>query len=267
MKNILFAKLDSLRSSLQGLQIRSRMGNLHLGKMNLGFSVLLLMMVITQVQAFEPPPKSGTPKGTSGGGTRPVSPARCLSSHPTPLQTLTPPTGTGFTDNPRPQYWVYLPPHKAVELEFTLQTIDGLTEESYQVVIPAPQDLGWTALSLPKDVPALQPKRTYRWSVALVCNPIDRPSEDAVVRGNLVYQPHPTEVDLTDTSQNLRDHYWLDAMTKMSNNWQVISTKSNKPSAQHQGLKSRSIADESWKALLLQSLRHPSEFTSQRLQS
>jgi Domain of Unknown Function (DUF928) len=179
---------------------------------------LLMMTVGSQVNAFEPPPKSGAPKGTSGGGTRPASLSQCLQRDTTPLQTLTPPTGVGYTNHQHPKFWVYLPPHKAIDLEFTLQSIDPTTEatDSYQVVIPAPQGSGWTALALPGDVPALKAQQLYRWSVALVCNPYDRPSNDAVVRGNLIYQPKSTSI--LDEIGKIRSDYWLDAMSKMSEN-------------------------------------------------
>ncbi len=189
---------------------------------------LLMMILGSQVNAFEPPPKSGAPKGTSGGGTRPAS--QCLQNDATPLQTLTPPTGVGYTTHQYPQFWVYLPPNKAVELEFTIQSIDTEadtpteTPDSYQVMIPAPQGSGWTALALPGNVPALKAQQLYRWSVALVCNPSDRPSNDAVVRGNLIYQPKSPSVFLDEIGK-IRSDYWLDAMSKMSENNRVNWTK------------------------------------------
>lgn len=178
---------------------------------------LLLLTVGTQVNAFEPPPKSGAPKGTSGGGTRPAGGSQCVARDAMPLQTLTPPTGVGYTMHQHPQFWVYLPPNKAIELEFTIQSIDSTADDdSYQVLIPAPRGSGWTALALPGNVPALKAQQLYRWSVALVCNPTDRPSNDAVVRGNLIYQPKSASV--LDEIGKIRSDYWLDAMSKMSEN-------------------------------------------------
>jgi hypothetical protein len=230
---------------------------------------LLVMTWGAQVNAFEPPPKSGAPRGTSGGGTRPVS--QCLKRDVTSLQTLTPPTGVGYTENQNPMFWVYLPPHQAIELEFTLQSIDPSTTQpnatqpnatdnndmnkesgSYQVLIPAPQGSGWTSLALP-DVPALKAQQLYRWSVALVCNPSDRPSNDAVVRGNLIYQPKSASV--LDQIGKIQADYWLDAMSKMSENNRLTWIKSHKILDQGtvEGRVNQPIADESWQALLLQS--------------
>jgi hypothetical protein len=218
---------------------------------------LLLITLGSQVNAFEPPPKSGAPKGTSGGGTRPAAPSRCLTPDANALQTLTPPSGVGYTAQQHPQFWVYLPPHSAIDLEFTLQSlaphpVTGILD-SYQVMIPAPVGSGWTVLDLPQDVPALEARQVYRWSVALVCDPADRPSNDAVVRGNLIY--HPKSTSALDEIGKIRSDYWLDAMSKMSENGRVIWIKSH--SALIQGKReervSPSISDESWKALLLQS--------------
>ena len=202
----------------------------------------------TTVQAFEPPKKSGSPKGTSGGGTRPAGPNRCVGNPETPLQTLTPPTGVGFTETQRPQFWVYLPLHQANLLEFTLQADESLDTAAYQVVIPAPQRSGWTALALP-DVPALQSKQLYHWSVALVCNPNDRPSSDIVVRGNLVYQPQGMR---SDPLQKIRSDYWLDAMSNISEHRLNLSPMKSKNVMLDNGPQI-SIADESWKAMLLES--------------
>lgn len=218
---------------------------------------LCVIAMGSQVNAFEPPPKSGAPKGTSGGGTRPATPSRCITRDKQALQTLTPPSGVGYTAQRHPQFWVYLPPHQAIELEFTLQALDpnpatGATD-SYQVMIPAPPGSGWTALNLPQDVPALEALRTYRWTVALVCDPTDRPSNDAVVRGNLIYRPKSTSV--SNEIEKIRSDYWLDAMSKMSENNRITWIKSHNVLFQgrHEGRVNPSISDESWKALLLQS--------------
>jgi Domain of Unknown Function (DUF928) len=223
-----------------------------------GVLVPLLMITLgSQVNAFEPPPKSGAPKGTSGGGTRPAAPSRCLTRDANALQTLTPPSGVGYTAQQHPQFWIYLPPHQAIELEFTLQSLDPHPVtgalDSYQVMIPAPLGSGWIALDLPQDVPALEALQVYRWSVALVCDPADRPSNDAVVRGNLIYQPKSTST--SDEIGKIRSDYWLDAMSKMSENSRITWIKSHSALVQGklEGRVNPSISDESWKALLLQS--------------
>jgi hypothetical protein len=231
---------------------RFNLQNIRSSQASILLITFLMMTVGAPVVAFEPPPKSGTPKGTSGGGTRPASPSHCITPQSIPLQTLTPPSGTGFTKSQYPKFWVYLPLHQAVELEFTLQELDdrpGSSEptDGYQVMISAPQGSGWTALDLPKDIPALKAQHRYRWTVALVCNPIDRPSEDAVVRGELIYQPN--SVDFNEISR-IRSNYWLDAMSKMSENRRVNWLS---PSVTLSSPTSLPIADESWKALLLKS--------------
>ncbi len=218
---------------------------------------LLVLAMGAQVNAFEPPPKSGAPKGTSGGGTRPAGPSRCLTQDGNALQTLTPPSGVGYTAQQYPKFWVYLPPHLAIELEFTLQALDPHPAtgelDSYQVMIPAPTHSGWTALDLPENVPALEARRLYRWSVALVCDPTDRPSNDAVVRGNLIY--HPKSSSASNEIEKVRSDYWLDAMSKMSENSRITWIKSNNAWVQgkREGQVNPSISDESWQALLLQS--------------
>lgn len=209
----------------------------------------LTTTVPTTAQAFEPPKKSGSPKGTSGGGTRPAGPNRCVGNPETPLQTLTPPTGVGFTETQRPQFWVHLPPHQASLLEFTLQANNSLDTAAYQVTIPAPQLSGWTALAL-SDVPALQSKQLYRWSVALVCNPNDRPSSDVVVRGNLVYQPQGKR---SDPLQKIRSDYWLDAMSKLNEQYRGDLSPVKSKDVILENSPKLTIANDFWKAMLLKS--------------
>lgn len=219
------------------------------GLLMLPVFLTLTTIVPTTVQAFEPPKKSGSPKGTSGGGTRPAGPNRCVGNPETPLQTLTPPTGVGFTETQRPQFWVYLPLHQADLLEFTLQADESLDTAAYQVMIPAPQLSGWTALSL-SDVPALQSKQLYRWSVALICNPNDRPSSDIVVRGNLVYQPQGMH---TDSLQKIRSDYWLDAMSKINEQYRGNLSLMKSKDAILENSPKLTIANDFWKAMLLKS--------------
>ncbi len=246
-----FSRFSRLNLEFQFLSLRGFKANALL----VPLLTLLMMTVASQVNAFEPPPKSGAPKGTSGGGTRPAAPSRCLQRDANALQTLTPPSGVGYTAQQRPQFWVYLPPHQTVELEFTLQALEPHPTtgqlESYQVMIPAPPGLGWTALNLPQDVPLLEARRTYRWTVALVCDPTDRPSNDAVVRGNLIYQPKSTSA--LDEMGRIRSDYWLDAMSKMSENSRTTWVKFHNVSVQSKCEVTPAISDESWNALLLQS--------------
>lgn len=259
-----FARFSRLKPGLQAPQLRGPQRGFQVGTalgMLLPILMPILMPILTiapgsQVNAFEPPPKSGAPKGTSGGGTRPAGSSRCLTQDATALQTLTPPSGVGYTAQQHPQFWVYLPPHQEIDLEFTLQSLEvnPVTREldSYQVMIPAPPGSGWTALNLPQDVPALEARRSYRWMVAVVCDPTDRPSNDAVVRGNLIYRPESTTS--LDEIEKIRSDYWLDAMSKLSEDNRITWIKSNNPLLRrNQGQANPHISDESWKALLLQS--------------
>jgi Domain of Unknown Function (DUF928) len=141
----------------------------------------LALLSPAQAGAFDPPPGQGVPGGTVGGGSRTL---QCLSSSsalPSALPSaLAPSRQIGMTDRDHPRFWVYLPPHEATHLEFSLydQDHNGL----YQVILPVAAGADLQPIDLPIGAPALAPQATYQWTVALICNP-ERRTQDWVMGG------------------------------------------------------------------------------------
>ena len=141
----------------------------------------LFITPIARGDAFDPPPGQGTPKGTSGGGSRPIVPS-CLvpsDSKATPIL-LAPKRYLGLTTQSHPTFWVHLPATTAKTIEFSL--FDRTRKGIYQVSLPTPSSAGLLAIPLPKTEPGLSNDRSYNWTVALVCNPKQR-TEDSVMGG------------------------------------------------------------------------------------
>ncbi len=146
---------------------------------------------ISPAQAqFSSPPGQGTPKGTAGGGSRPIDPSACfLSTDRREVPRAMAPTNTvGLTSQANPTVWVYVPDTKAKTLEFSL--VNQEQEGIYQVNLPI-NTPGLVKVTLPANV--LQAGKPYYWSVALVCNP-DQRTDDWVVGSSIRQQPLPADL-------------------------------------------------------------------------
>jgi Domain of Unknown Function (DUF928) len=130
---------------------------------------------------IEPPPDKGVPKGTAGGGSRPVQRA-CLNraDATSQLVALSPMQKLGLTMVDHPQFLIYLPPTKAQKLELSL--FDRQQNGIYQTTLPIPKTSGVVSIPLPASAPRLAKTHPYAWSIALICDPRDR-TEDWVVTG------------------------------------------------------------------------------------
>jgi Domain of Unknown Function (DUF928) len=157
------------------------------------------------------------PASGAGGGTRP-SGLNCLQPSATAdsqLIALSPAQAIGQTLKARPDFWVYLPPTVATQVELSLS--DRANHEQ-QVLLPLPQRTGWVKLPFPKQFSDLRADKTYTWSVALICNPQDRP-QDWVVSGTVRYTTtSPQLLTLQDSDHDpisslVRSQFLLDAMS------------------------------------------------------
>ncbi|MEB3292415.1 MAG: DUF928 domain-containing protein [Synechococcales bacterium] len=176
------------------------------------------------IQAFTlhnfTPTDPKNPKSGAGGGTRPSS-STCLQSSATAdshLIALSPPQAVGQTLQARPDFWIYLPPTVANQVELSLS---DQGEHEQQILLPLPQRTGWVKLPFPANFTSLVIHKTYTWSVALVCNPQDRP-QDWVVSGTVRYIPSTPllQQTLQTASHDLlplmvRANFLLDAMSQL----------------------------------------------------
>lgn len=143
------------------------------------------LLAQTVTAQFSSPPGQGTPKGTAGGGSRPMDQACLKQSHRQGLLVAMAPTKfIGLTPHASPTVWVYLPDTVAKTLEFSLFT--HKQEGIYQVNLPI-RTPGLVKIRLPSEA-KLIPAKPYSWTVALVCNPEDR-TRDWLVTGQIQYQP------------------------------------------------------------------------------
>ena len=188
----------------------------------LSFSTLFITP-IARGDAFDPPPGQGAPKGTSGGGSRPIAPS-CLvpsESKATPIL-LAPKRYLGLTTQSHPTFWVHLPATTAKTIEFSL--FDRTRKGIYQVSLPIPSSAGLLAISLPKTEPGLSNDRSYNWTVALICNPKQR-TEDWVIGGWIQRQTPSDRLQqalkqdanaINQAKSYLQANFWYDAITILS---------------------------------------------------
>lgn len=140
---------------------------------------------------FGSPPGQGVPKGTAGGGSRPVQSAcQATSRSDESLVALAPTQFVGLTAQANPTVWIYVPATTAQFLEFSLftQHQEGVYQTNLAVTRP-----GLVNVTLPPQAPKLAPGQPYYWTAALVCNP-NRRTDDWLVGGWIQRQPMKAEL-------------------------------------------------------------------------
>jgi hypothetical protein len=126
--------------------------------------------------AFEPPPGEGMPSRTAGGGSRGQTLVAVQSTPP--LMALVPAFSSqtnrqetelkGLTVAATPTFFFYVPEIPAKEAAFSLK--DENNNDIYQTRLAIPNHAGIVSITLPKDTPALEIGRTYRWSFGVIDN-------------------------------------------------------------------------------------------------
>lgn len=101
---------------------------------------------------FEPP-GDATPVNTAAGGTR--------ASQVEKLVALIPDNNHGRTVEPRPTFFVYMPPTSATEVFFSLQ--DKGRENHYYTTLAISGEGGVVSVTLPADAPELEIGKDYQW--------------------------------------------------------------------------------------------------------
>ena len=163
--------------------------------MMLGLSILSLSIAVnsdlfTQVQAqsdlaltaaesssteFTPivtfkPDSNEELDASKGGASRPTD-IKCSNdeTYNPPMTSLLPASQQGLTVTTHPTFWVYIPQTSAPQAHFTLK--DENNRGVYQTRFPINKVGRIVSISLPKDEFPLEVGNTYRWSVALICQP------------------------------------------------------------------------------------------------
>lgn len=126
-----------------------------------------LVIASIQYEPPPPPPTSGEPTGRAQGGAgRGCEPIALM---PATLGK----NGNylwGQTVSSRPQFWFALPKNltKKDAVEFVLK--DNLDKEIYKTTLKSEIPQGIVSFSIPKQIPALQTNKIYRWSFSLSCD-------------------------------------------------------------------------------------------------
>lgn len=85
------------------------------------------------------------------------------------------------TVSERPVFFVYIPESLAQQGEFLL-TDENQTEILYEATFDLPEEPGVGSIQIPESAAALEVGKIYHWSLALICDPVDR-SADLIVDG------------------------------------------------------------------------------------
>lgn len=181
---------------------------------------------------FTSPPGQGSPKGTAGGGSRPI---KSLCTQPVGSQetlvAMAPTGSVGFTSSQTPTLWVYIPNTTAKTLEFSLVTQE---EGVYQTNVSI-TDTRLLKVTLPATV-SLTVGKIYNWKAALVCNPKQR-TEDWVVNGWIQRQPIDAEFQRKLTGATIEQQvklyaqagFWYEALNAYLQLRQMQPGSSNLP--------------------------------------
>jgi hypothetical protein len=132
-----------------------------------------------------PPPPPKNPGSSAPGGRRDRSacPQDTEAATTGPILTaLSPTTKPGLTLAERPTFLVYVPKTSAKTAEFSLRNQNG--SGVYRTTLTLTNTPDIVSISLPSNAPALEIKKRYMWSFAVICNPSDR-VEDQFVTGTV----------------------------------------------------------------------------------
>lgn len=126
---------------------------------------------ISPIVSFEPPDDKTSVDDSRGGASRQPNAVKCSQDQAVrPSMTpLTPGSKGGLTVATHPTFFVYIPPTSAPQAHFTLR--DENNRGVYQILLPVANTGGIVSINLPEDKPPLELGKTYRWSMALICQP------------------------------------------------------------------------------------------------
>ena len=126
------------------------------------------------------PPNESQPKATKGGASRGSQCAIDSQDTIDPFAPLLPTTNIGLTTATHPTLLVHIPATSAQSIFLTLQ--DENEDQVYQTILPISNKSGIIGLNIPKEAPALETGKSYKWSFALMCDNKLRP-DSPVVQG------------------------------------------------------------------------------------
>ncbi|MCL2928178.1 MAG: DUF928 domain-containing protein [Trichodesmium sp. MAG_R01] len=128
-------------------------------------------LISVEFPPVERPPSSGT----TGGGSRGY--CRAITGEKKELIALMPTDNAGTTISTNPKFFLYVPEHKAKLAEFEIKDKSG--KSLYSTELDISTTSGIVKLTLPENV-NLQTNKEYTWTFAIVCDPLDRVTDNLV---------------------------------------------------------------------------------------
>jgi hypothetical protein len=110
-----------------------------------------------------------------------------------------------------PTFFVYLPPLRPGNAQFTLQDETG-SKELYTVNFKVTGKAGIVGISLPSSVPALQVGQKYFWQMAVACDP-NQPAKLSIISSWVERVTLPTAANGDRLSTLAEQGIWYDVMT------------------------------------------------------
>jgi hypothetical protein len=177
-----------------------------------------------------PPTDQGAPSGRSQGG---ASRGNCEQYQG--LRAIVPSSEGrvwGLTASEHPTIWVYLPSALTAEtaIEFVLQ--DATDQELYRTQFTTDTQPGLIRLAVPETAPAIEPDKSYLWTLAIYCNPL-QPSDSVFVQGNVqrsrLTPEQQSQLAAATTLERSRLYaalgFWYDALTTLADLRQTDPTQ------------------------------------------
>jgi len=212
----LFVGLASILITQQMIELSSSIKPLHRFGLHLGLGSTAIA-----APRYIPRANQGkAPRRTVGTGSR-----GCARLNEVPTGTLTllvPDEKIGFTTSTHPVFFWYLSNPVSVPLEFSLVEPGNpqpLFNQEMNDLTP-----GIMKAEIPENLPGLEPGKTYRWSVALICN-ADRRSADVIAQAliqRVTASPALEQQLAVATSSTQKSEiyaaagFWYDAMSETS---------------------------------------------------
>ncbi|MGA7936921.1 MAG: DUF928 domain-containing protein [Kovacikia sp.] len=181
---------------------------------------LSLGMSSVALAAYHPPPGSSRPTGSSSStGTR----GGCGIEEPTNLTILAPQGHLGQTASTQPTVAWFVPAQNSYPLEVALfEENGGQRDQLIHIFRGIKSSPGMMQLSLAERSVQLETGKTYRWQVAVLCNP-NRPAtaQIAKARMKVVALPATLKTQLAQTRDRLKQAnlyaeagFWYDAFAE-----------------------------------------------------
>lgn len=171
---------------------------------------------------FEPPPEDATPRGTAGGASR----GTCLQSgyreaSGLEVAALMPESRHGLSVAERPTFFIAVSGN-AIQAELSLwdEDYNGI----YQTALSLTNVPGVVGIPLPADAPDLTPGKSYKWSLAVICDTNNR-NRDAVVEGwvqrteanaNLLAGLEKADTLLEKAALYAKNGFWYDSVAALA---------------------------------------------------